>query len=100
MGILASLTSALTAFNPSSVDVDSEEEMYNAIVKIMGKFPVLVAWAMRKKQGLPLNYGSKSLGYVFTLSEEVAKLSLFTNIINVIIIIFIKFFILKKPIYF
>ena len=61
---LSSLTSALVAFNPSSVNVDSEEEMYNAIVKIMGKFPVLVAWAMRKKQGLPLNYGSKSLGYV------------------------------------
>ncbi|MCI2229742.1 citrate synthase [Polaribacter sp. MSW13] len=64
MGILSSLTSALTAFNPSSVNVDSEEDMYNAIVKIMGKFPVLVAWTMRKKQGLPLNYGSKSLGYV------------------------------------
>ncbi|MBL4605681.1 MAG: citrate synthase, partial [Flavobacteriaceae bacterium] len=64
MGVLSSLTSALTAFNPSSVNVDSEEEMYNAIVKIMGKFPVLVAWAMRKKQGLPLNYGSNSKGYV------------------------------------
>ena len=64
MGVLSSLTSALTAFNPSSVNVDSEEEMYNAIVKIMGKFPVLVAWTMRKKQGLPLNYGSKSLDYV------------------------------------
>ena len=43
MGILSSLTSALVAFNPSSVNVDSEEEMYNAIVKILGKFPVLVA---------------------------------------------------------
>lgn len=64
MGILSSLTSALTAFNPSSVNVDSEEDMYRAIVKILGKFPVLVAWTMRKKQGLPLNYGSKSLGYV------------------------------------
>ena len=64
MGILSSLTSALTAFNPSSVNVDSEEEMYRAIVKILGKFPVLVAWTMRKKQGLPLNYGSTSLGYV------------------------------------
>ena len=64
MGVLSSLTSALTAFNPSSVNVDSEEEMYNAIVKILGKFPVLVAWTMRKKQGLPLNYGSNSLGYV------------------------------------
>ena len=55
MGILSSLTSALTAFNPSSVNVNSEEEMYNAIVKIMGKFPVLVAWTMRKKKsGLPV----------------------------------------------
>ncbi|MDC0177114.1 citrate synthase [Polaribacter sp.] len=64
MGVLSSLTSALTAFNPTSVNVDSEEDMYNSVVKIMGKFPVLVAWTMRKKQGLPLNYGSKSLGYV------------------------------------
>ena len=40
MGVLSSLTSALTAFNPTSVNVDSEEEMYRAIVKIMGKFPV------------------------------------------------------------
>ena len=70
MGVLSSLTSALTAFNPSSVNIDSEEEMYNAIVKILGKFPVLVAWAMRKKQGLPLNYGTKSLGYV----ENVLKM--------------------------
>jgi citrate synthase len=64
MGVLSSLTSALTAFNPSSVNVDSEEEMYNAIVRILGKFPVLVAWTLRKKQGLPLEYGDNSLGYV------------------------------------
>ncbi|MBL4643885.1 MAG: citrate synthase [Flavobacteriaceae bacterium] len=70
MGILSSLTSALVAFNPTSVNVDSEEEMYNAIVKIMGKFPVLVSWAMRKIEGLPLNYGNKSLGYV----ENVMKM--------------------------
>jgi citrate synthase len=64
MGVLSCLTSALTAFNPSTVNVDSEEEMYNATVKILGKFPVLVAWTMRKKKGLPLNYGDTSLGYV------------------------------------
>lgn len=64
MGVLSCLTSALTAFNPSTVNVESEEEMYNATVKIMGKFPVLVAWTMRKKTGLPLNYGDTSLGYV------------------------------------
>jgi len=73
MGVLSSLTSALTAFNPSSVNVDSEEEMYNAIVKILGKFPVLVAWTMRKKKGLPLDYGSKKLGYVENLLQMMFK---------------------------
>jgi citrate synthase len=70
MGVLSSLTSALTAFNPSSVNVHSEEEMYNAIVRILGKFPVLVAWTMRKKHGLPLEYGDDKLGYV----ENVLKM--------------------------
>jgi len=70
MGVLSSLTSALTAFNPSSVNVDSEEDMYNSVVKILGKFPVLVAWTLRKKQGLPLDYGDNSLGYV----ENVLKM--------------------------
>lgn len=64
MGVLSSLTSALVAFNPASVNVDSEEEMYNAIVRILGKFPVLTAWAYRKHAGLPLDYGDNSLGYV------------------------------------
>ena len=70
MGVLSSLTSALTAFYPTSVDVDSEEAMYNAIVRILGKFPVLVAWTMRKKHGLPLEFGDDSLGYV----ENVLKM--------------------------
>lgn len=70
MGVLSSLTSALTAFNPTSVDVNSEEQMYNAIVRILGKFPVLVAWTMRKKHGLPLEYGDDNLGYV----ENVLKM--------------------------
>ncbi|WP_044399617.1 citrate synthase [Lacinutrix sp. Hel_I_90] len=70
MGVLSSLTSALTAFNPSSVNVDSEEAMYKTVVKIMGKFPVLVAWTMRKQKGLPLDYGDNSLGYV----ENVLKM--------------------------
>ena len=69
MGVLSSLTSALIAFNPSSVNVDSEEDMYKAIVKILGKFPVLVSWTLRKKNSLPLNYGDDSLGYVENLHK-------------------------------
>ncbi|MDX1542865.1 MAG: citrate synthase [Christiangramia sp.] len=69
MGVLSSLTSALIAFNPSSVDVSSEDDMYKAIVKILGKFPVLAAWTLRKKNSLPLNYGDESLGYVENLHK-------------------------------
>jgi citrate synthase len=73
MGVLSSLTSALTAFNPSSVNVDSEEDMYKSVVRILGKFPVLVAWTMRKKQGLPLDYGDKNLGYVENILKMMFK---------------------------
>ena len=41
MGVLSSLTSALIAFNPSSVDIDSEKDMYDTIVLLMAKFPIL-----------------------------------------------------------
>ncbi len=70
MGVLSSLTSALTAFNPTSVNVESEEDMYRAITRIMGKLPVLVAWVYRKKAGLPLKYGDYALGYV----ENIARM--------------------------
>ena len=45
MGILSSLTSALTAFNPSSNNIDynrSKTELYDTIVKVLGKIPVFV----------------------------------------------------------
>jgi citrate synthase len=73
MGILSSLTSALTSFNPKSVDVDSEEAIYKAAVKILGKFPVLVAWTMRKNKGLPFRYADSSLGYVENILKMMFK---------------------------
>lgn len=73
MGVLSSLTSALVAFNPSSVDVSSESAMYNSIVRILAKFPVLVAWTMRKKKGLPLDYGDDNLGYVENIHKMMFK---------------------------
>ena len=73
MGVLSSLTSALMAFNPSSVNVESEEDMYRAIVKILGKFPVLVSWALRKNKGLPLDYGDNSLGYIENILKMMFK---------------------------
>ena len=73
MGVLSSLTSALIAFNPISVNVTSKDEMYGAIVRILAKFPVLVAWTLRKKKGLPLDYGDDSLGYVENIHKMMFK---------------------------
>ena len=67
MGMLSSLTSALIAFNPKSVNVDSEEDMYKAIVKILAKFPTLAAWTLRKRNDQTLNNRDTSLGYVESL---------------------------------
>ena len=73
MGVLSSLTSALIAFNPTSVNVSSEKDMYHAIVRILAKFPVLVSWTLRKKKGLPLDYGDSSLGYVENIHKMMFK---------------------------
>lgn len=64
MGVLSTLTSALTAFNPKAVNVKSEEDMYRAAVTLLGKFPVLASWTLRKAKGWPLNYSDNKMGYV------------------------------------
>jgi len=63
MGVLASLTSALTAFNPKSVDVTNDAEMYEAVCKTMGKFLVIATWTYRKSMGYPLNYYDNTKGF-------------------------------------
>ncbi|MBC7642227.1 MAG: citrate synthase [Flavobacterium sp.] len=64
MGVLSALTSALTAFNPKTVNVENQKEMYEAICKTMGKFLVLATWTYRKSMGYPLNYYDNTKGYV------------------------------------
>lgn len=64
MGILSSLTSALTAFNPKSVDVSCEKDVYEAVCKAIAKFTVLATWVHRKREGFPLNYYDNSKGYI------------------------------------
>ena len=100
MGVLSSLTSALTAFNPDDVSLDytrSKEEMYNPIIKVMGKIPVLVAWAFRKKNGFPLEYSSKTknLSYVENIlqmmfkrpNEDYIQNTVLVNVLNKLLIL-------------
>ncbi|HEY4617004.1 MAG TPA: citrate synthase [Flavobacterium sp.] len=74
MGVLAALTSALTAFNPKSVNVDNEKEMYQAVCKTMGKFLVIATWTYRKSMGYPLNYYDNTKGYVENFMDLMFKL--------------------------
>jgi len=67
MGILSSMTSALTAFYPVNVDFNDKEELYKIIVRLLGKFPILGAWAMRKRNGWPLTYADSRLTYTGNL---------------------------------
>jgi citrate synthase len=74
MGILSSLTSGLIAFNPSSVDIESEDEVREAIIMLIAKFPILASWTHRKVKGLPLNYANTSLSYVQNIAHMMFKL--------------------------
>jgi citrate synthase len=82
MGMLSSLTSALTAFNPSPVNVKSEVDMYNAIVKILGKFQVLVAWVYAKNQGTPRNYADNNLDYVSNIMQMLFRIPIKKYTVN------------------
>ena len=64
MGVLSTLTSALTAFNPRAVNVKSKEDLDHAAEMLIAKFAHLCAWTYRKTLGLPINHGDNSLNYV------------------------------------
>jgi citrate synthase len=79
MGILSSLTSALIAFNPENKislnkDNDDQDYMYDSIVKLLAKIPILVAWVHRRRKGLPLDYGDNNLGYVENITKMMFQL--------------------------
>ncbi|MBF7090671.1 citrate synthase [Flavobacterium sp. ALJ2] len=74
MGVLSALTSALTAFNPKSVNVENEKEMYDAVCKTIAKFLVIATWTYRKTMGYPLNYYDNTIGYVENFMQLMFKL--------------------------
>ena len=92
MGILSSLTSALIAFNPEKkISLNNKENgdqdyMYNSIVKILAKIPILVTWVHRRRKGLPLDYGDNNLGYVENITKMMFQLPNQDYIKNQIII--------------
>ena len=69
MGVLSSLTSALTAFNPVPVDVKCPKDVYQAVCKAIAKVTIVATWVYRKREGLPVNYYNNSMGYIENLLQ-------------------------------
>ena len=64
MGILSSLSSALTAFYPESLDPSRSLNKVNmSIVRLLAKLPTFAAWAYKKETGHPVIYPDNSLDY-------------------------------------
>ena len=74
MGVLSALTSALIAFNPKAVNPENEDELYEAVCKLLGKFMVIASWTYRKSLGFPLNYYDNTIGYVENFMQLMFKL--------------------------
>ena len=93
MGILSSLTSALIAFNPekkislSNSDKNkSEIFLYNTIVKLLAKIPILVSWVHRRRKGLSLDYGDFRNGYVENITRMMFQLPNQTYVQNNVVV--------------
>jgi citrate synthase len=47
--------------------------MFEAIIMLLAKFPILCAWTHRKVKGLPLNYANTSLSYIQNVAHMMFK---------------------------
>ncbi|MGC9292058.1 MAG: citrate synthase [Acidobacteriaceae bacterium] len=63
MGILVSTVAALSTFYPDSRDVRNAEARMQAIYRLIGKIPIIAAYAYRHGEGLPYIYPEPQMGY-------------------------------------
>jgi len=63
MGVLSSLVSAMSAFYPETLDLDSPETTELHIIRLLSKLPTIATWSYKKSQGHPVNYPKNSLDY-------------------------------------
>jgi citrate synthase len=63
MGMLASTVAALSTFYPDSKDVRNPEMQMASIYRLLGKMPIIAAYAYRHRKGLPYVYPDTDLSY-------------------------------------
>jgi citrate synthase len=67
MGILVSTVAALSTFYPDAGDVRDPEARQRAIYRLIGKMPIIAAYAYRHRKGLPYIYPEPELSYTANL---------------------------------
>jgi citrate synthase len=63
MGVLISTVAALSTFYPDSKDVRNPVVRLNNIYRLLGKMPIIAAYAYRHRNGLPYVYPDPQLSY-------------------------------------
>jgi citrate synthase len=63
MGMLVSVTAALSTFYPEAQDVDDEAIRMQQVVRLIAKVPTIAAWSYRHSKGLPYVYPDNDLGF-------------------------------------
>lgn len=65
MGVVSSVTCALSSFYPESLNPHRGEEKINlTMTRLLAKFPTIAAWAYKNSIGHPVIYPKNKLGYV------------------------------------
>lgn len=65
MGVVSSITAALSTFYPESLDPHRSEDKINlTITRLLAKFPTIAAWAHKNSVGHPVVYPKNKFGYV------------------------------------
>lgn len=68
MGMLSSVTTALSAFYPESLNPYRGEDKVNlTILRLLAKFPTIASWAYKHSIGHPVAYPKNKLNYVENL---------------------------------
>jgi citrate synthase len=75
MSQLISTIGALSSFYPTAKDVESPEERWSHIVRLVAKMPTIAAWSYRHSMGLPLVYPDNDLSYTGNFLSMIRKMS-------------------------
>ena len=63
MGMLVSVTAALSTFYPEAQNVDDHAVRMQQAVRLIAKVPTIAAWSYRHSKGLPYVYPDNDLGF-------------------------------------